>query len=570
MRTCLALLAALLVVLLGVAPAHADDPPPEDPRRAEAKLHFERGVAHVDRAEWDAALVEFLESRRVLPTAKNTYNAAVCLRKVNRFDEALDMYETLLRDFPDLGGSEKQVAERELAQLKSAVGVIELVGGVPKAKVVVDGRERGALPLAAPLRVGAGSHAIRVSADGYMPFEAKVDVAGMQTVQVKLELAALTAGGRLNVMEQAGRALDVVVDNATVGKTPWEGILPPGEHTVLLRGPGNLGTPPVRPTITLGQVVSLNLLGEELGAKIRIEPTPASSTIALDGVVLGRGAWEGRLRPGTHQIAATAEGFLPMQQKFVADKDRPSVVPATLARDPDYLRPAASIAVELDAAMPLGAVFGGDVSDACTGGCSSGLPIGVHGVLHGAYQLGSGLGFGADVGYLLAYRSISSRETTLSPKGRADNRGTADDALRLSGFTLGGSAHYQLKGSFPILFRLGAGVLLGSVRDARTGSFSNGAGETYGVDAKTSAAATYLYVAPEIRVGRAIAKNFEVNLGVETLLMTALSQPTWSDGTGIVTSSTGRGDGLATFGDQSTAGKVLVLVAPGVGARYDF
>ena len=125
----------------------------------------------------------------------------------------------------------------------------------------------------------------------------------MQTVQVKLELAALTAGGRLNVMEQAGRALDVVVDNATVGKTPWEGILPPGEHTVLLRGPGNLGTPPVRPTITLGQVVSLNLLGEELGAKIRIEPTPASSTIALDGVVLGRGAWEGRLRPGTHQIA---------------------------------------------------------------------------------------------------------------------------------------------------------------------------------------------------------------------------------------------------------------------------
>ncbi len=71
-------------------------------------------------------------------------------------------------------------------------------------------------------------------------------------------------------------------------------------------------------------------------------------------------------------------------------------------------------------------------------------------------------------------------------------------------------------------------------------------------------------------IGRAIAKNFEVNLGVETLLMSALAKPTWSDGTSIVAGGSGRGDGLATFGDQSTAGSVLVLVAPGVGARYDF
>ena len=60
MRTCLALLAALLVVLLGVAPAHADDPPPEDPRRAEAKLHFERGVAHDECRVPPAATAEEL------------------------------------------------------------------------------------------------------------------------------------------------------------------------------------------------------------------------------------------------------------------------------------------------------------------------------------------------------------------------------------------------------------------------------------------------------------------------------------------------------------------------------
>ena len=32
----------------------------------------------------------------------------------------------------------------------------------------------------------------------------------------------------------------------------------------------------------------------------------------------------------------------------------------------------------------------------------------------------------------------------------------------------------------------------------------------------------------------------------------------------------GRGDGLATFGQQGTTGSLLLLIAPGIGARYEF
>ena len=573
MRKWLALALTSSIVLFASPDLKAADAPAEDPRRAEAKAHFELGVAHVDRSEWDAALVEFLESRKSLATSKNTYNAAVCLRKMSRFDEALEMYETLLRDFPALDATEKQVAERELAQLKASVGSIELVGGVARAKIVIDGRERGTLPPSGPapkLAVGAGSHTLRVSADGYLPFEARVDVAGMQTVSVKLDLAALTAGGRLNIAEQTGKALDVVVDNATVGKTPWEGVLAPGEHTVLLRGEGKIGTPPVRPNVTLGQVVSLNLLGEELASSVRIEPQPASAVVSIDGIVLGRGTWEGRLRPGVHQLAATADGFLPLTQRVETLKDKSLVLPATLARDPKAFGQSASLVLEVDAAMPLGMVYGGELVDGCTGACSSGLPIGFHGVLHGAYQTGSGFGGGVDVGYLLALQSISNRDAVLSPKGRADHRGTADDSLRLGGLTLGASGQFQRKGNWPIVFRIGAGVVLGSVTDSRSGRFTNSTGEAYSVSAQTSSAATFFYVAPEVRIGRTIAKNLEINVGAEVLVLAALKKPTWDDATGIVTSNVGRGDGLATFGQQGTTGSLLLLIAPGIGARYEF
>ncbi|MBS2018641.1 MAG: PEGA domain-containing protein [Deltaproteobacteria bacterium] len=578
-RTAVLLLSSVVAngaVALAQAPlAHAQPPPQaqpaDDARRNEAKAHFLRGVEHTERAEWDAAVSEFLRSREILPTSTNTYNAAVALRKANRFDESLEMYEALLREFPEIPAAEKQVAARELEQLQTSIGTITVEDAVPRAKIVVDGRERGTFPLAAPIRIGAGSHTVRVSADGYLPFETKIDVAGGKTTTVKPTLAALTAAGRLSVTEQTGRALDVVVDNAAVGKTPWEGALAPGEHTVFLRGDGNVGTQPVRPNISLDQVVSLNLLAEKLDASVRIEPTPATSTVAIDGVVLGRGPWAGRLRAGTHEVSATAEGFLPWKRSVSLGKDAAQNVPVPLERDPNYLSgPKPKLVMELDSALPLGLAFGGEVSDACSGGCSAGLPFGLHAVVHGTYQLGSGFGFGIDAGYLLTVRSIRDADATLQPKGRAANVGKTDDALRLSGVTLGAAAQYHRGEEWPITIRLGAGVVLGSMNDSRSGTFTNSTSERYTVDVSESAPATYLYVAPEVRIGRYVTKNLELNLGAELLLMTALAQPSWRDQTAVVTSNVARGDGIATFGSRTTTGSFLFLFAPGIGARYTF
>src|SRR6185369_14685078 len=167
---------------------------------------------------------------------------------------------------------------------------------------VIDGRERGDFPSPAPLRVAAGSHLVRVSRTGFLPFEARVDVAGGQTVRITARLLPLSRSGRLRVADQAGRVLEVVVDGAVVGKTPWEGALAAGDHVVFLRGADDLGTQPVSVPVELDRTATLTLAAEELAAEVRIEPVPVNAGVAIDGVAVGRGIWDGRLRAGPHRI----------------------------------------------------------------------------------------------------------------------------------------------------------------------------------------------------------------------------------------------------------------------------
>src|SRR4051812_42183143 len=186
-------LSFLVVSIALMPPAYAQRTKPAPPapdasqqKKDEAKTRFEKGMTLFDRKLWDAALVEFLESRAAYPTRSNTQNAALCLRNLNRFDEALDMFEALLRDFPNLSSQDKQLVEKEVRELESLVGTIELLVGnecrratcTPTelqakeagAQIFIDGRERGNVP-SPPLRVSAGSHVVRVYKQGYIPVE---------------------------------------------------------------------------------------------------------------------------------------------------------------------------------------------------------------------------------------------------------------------------------------------------------------------------------------------------------------------------------------------------------------
>jgi len=548
------------------APAPAPDP--DAAKKEEALRRFEQGRLLLKEKAYDAALAEFLRSRELFPSRGNTQNAALCLSNLRRYDEALDMLERLLKEFPSLPEETRRSTEAELTRLRALVGTVEIHGAQPGATIVIDGRDRGRYPLGAPARVAAGSHVVRVYKAGFIPFEGRVEVAGGQTASLTAMLSPLTQAGRLKLLEQNGRAADVLVDNVVVGRTPFDGSLAVGKHVVSLRGEGKLGTQPAAVSIKLDQQVTLTLALEALDARLRVQPEPADAAVFVDGVAVGNGSWEGGLRVGDHRIEVVAEGFVAAQRALSLRKGEDKALTVRLERDPNspLWRKSAPQGVFLEgfAGLVLTTSLGGEIADACTGGCSATLPLGGLFRASAGYQLGSGLRFGLDAGYLAIGSKLRDRPVTARavPSGNPTEAGSADDRLAMRGLVIGGHAAYGFGDKWLVGLRLGVGVWLARMNDLRSGSFPSGAVDPI----EESTPARYVYVAPELSLGYALGKHFEVGAALDFVALVALTEPSWEDQEPVFVPSLG----LADFGEQTNAGSSLFLLSPGLRARYRF
>jgi hypothetical protein len=574
--------AGLPIVVLVLVSRAAFAQPGTDPLVAEARRHFELGVAHFDREEWQASLVEFLQSRTILPTKANTKNAAICLRKVGRFDESLDMFERLVRDFPDLSTEERSLVEREIAELHASVGTVQVDDAPPGADVAIDGFDRGMTPLAGPIRLAAGIHTVRVTKDGSLPFETRIDLAGKQSVVIHARLAPLTRVGLLRVTESSGTPLNVLVDGAEVGATPWEGALAPGIHVVEARGDGELGAAPARVRIELGEVARLELRAVPLRAVLRVDTQPKSAEISIDGVPVGHGSWQGRLEAGSHRVATVLAGYQFLQRTLNLGESSSQSMSVVL----EPLEAPSRLTAEVGAGVPIGFLWGGDVADGCRGSCSAGVAMGWHGRVDLVYELPSGFGMGICAGYLLLSKSVQTRAADFIPVRRSDaaDSGHVDDMLRLRGLTVAAEAQYSFGEKWRFTLRAGVGALIGSAEDRRKGDFiasqdigecgSAGSGclqsgSGYSVSATQSSNAVYLYFAPELRVARRLRDGLSVEAGVNVMAMAAVVLPAWRRDNLVAAGSAGAGRFL-NGSTESFAGSLMIAAVPTVGIKYAF
>ncbi|WP_437647217.1 kelch repeat-containing protein [Sorangium sp. So ce362] len=553
-------------------PDVAEPPPAEDPV-AEARAHFERGLDLYRQGAWEAALAEFLASRQHYPTWSATSSAALCLQQLRRYDEALALFEILLRDFSQrLPADTRNAAQQAVVRLRGLVGTVDVADAEIGASILVDGQHRGDYPLPAPLRIGAGSHVVRVYKEGFEPFETRVDVAGGQVVRILSRLQKLVESGRLRVTEQRGEALDVLVDGYTVGKTPWEGPLSPGRHTVELRGAGDLGTMPASVLIGLKQTTPLALRAEELSATLRIEPTPVCASVAVDGVPLGSGIWEGRLSPGRHRVEVSAGGFVIARRQAILARDARVVVSVALERVA-LGRPPGRLLVELDAGPAFLPTFGGGAAGQCRGSCSLGIGAGGLGAVHAGYELRSGFGFGVTTGYLQVQQTVTARRTSLEIQDRLpESSGEADDALALRGFLAGGWAGLSLGDRHRFSARLGAGALLGTVSDERSGTFTSSSSVEFHLDPTVARApARFFVMSPEVRGGLRLGDHLEVTAGLAAAVLVRLNEPVWTNPPeGVYGRIDAERGFFARFEEEPLAGEVMVAIAPKIGVRYTF
>ncbi|RYE90297.1 MAG: PEGA domain-containing protein [Myxococcales bacterium] len=489
---------------------------------AQAKELFRRGNALLQSNQPELALDLFVQSRAQVPGVGNTTNAAICLDRLGRFDEALAYYELVLKEFSDkIADEERRTIGTAMTALRRRVGQIDVAANVDGA-LVIDGRRRGDLPLSAPIRVLPGAHTIRVIKDGYAPAEAVVNVKVGEERAIDLKLEVLTSTGRLRVVDEAGGAAgrEVLIDGAPVGRAPWEGTVGVGRRVVTLRG-DDAGTAPVAAVAIAGQTVVVSLRAVPTGPAQRIEPAPLTATVFIDDVLLGPGPWEGRLPLGPHQVRVVEEGYrtasLPLDG---AGRGSTRVDLAIDEGHPRWRRAeTARLLLEVHGGYGFGSSLGGQPEDTCGGSCAGrsgpgALLLGVRGV----YLLPVGLAFEVGGGYLRATTSFHRSVAAAAPvPGQSLHTYELDDDITVAGpyAALGLGYRRPLTARVRAVARASVGAHFASSRDQVTGQAARGS-EREGVfldRSGQSVRAFNFFVLPEVGADATFGR-WHVGLGV--------------------------------------------------------
>jgi hypothetical protein len=157
--------------------------------KEEAKDHFDKGVALFKTEDFEGALVEFRAAYKAQPHYAVRYNVGITLYKLHRYGQAAHELQVYLIEGEGQIPDDKLAEVNEiLAELEARVGSVDVECNVEGASVFVDGEHMDKTPIFFPLQLDVGEHEIEVRAEGYKPFNKKIDVPGgtEQTLEVEL------------------------------------------------------------------------------------------------------------------------------------------------------------------------------------------------------------------------------------------------------------------------------------------------------------------------------------------------------------------------------------------------
>lgn len=466
--------------------ASAEEPANVEPRAEElerAKQLFRQGNAMRKAGDFQRALELYLESRAIVPSVANTSNAAYCLDKLGRSAEALELHEELLtRMSAELTQAERDAIAASMAALRPSVGSIEVSANVT-GLVVIDGRMRGSLPLPSPIRVMPGPHTLRVMKDGFDTFENEVEVRAGETVPIDARLTRLARAGRLSVKAAGLEGARLFIDGAPAGTLPWEGTLATGTHLYWIEK-ADQGTAPRAVVLLEGRSLEVAPVARPLSAELRIVVEPPEATLSLDGVVLGKRGFVGRLPVGKHVLEARDEGYVSARLEPSVTRSSRGEIRLALRVDERHPRWRKATPARSFAEAYAGSAFGPGLGSGAEAFCDSadcatnGWAIGALGGVLAGYELTPGFAVEAGLGYAFFHQKIERAKSERS--GAApdviDVRWTWNDAITLHGPFVGAGASYglPLTGRTTLEGRLHLGALLARTRDVVTASASAG------------------------------------------------------------------------------------------------
>lgn len=210
----------------------------------DAKAAYNSGRLLFDDGDATGALTKFSHAYQVSGDARLLWNMAVCEKALRHYAAAASYIERYLEQGQELTQQQRDTATETLQALGAFYSRVALSGVPDGATVSVDGVNKGQSPLPSPLVLDLGAHHVRVEAEGFAPFETKVEVVGSTDLEVAVELKELpppappptaVVPGRL-IVTTTGERDTVSIDGKVVGAHRWNGELAPGKHTLRVTG----------------------------------------------------------------------------------------------------------------------------------------------------------------------------------------------------------------------------------------------------------------------------------------------------------------------------------------------
>jgi hypothetical protein len=308
--------AAMLAMQSTLVPASAFAQAPD------AKASLANGNKAAGAKDWAKAATEFDASNRAAPSGDALEGLANAHYQQKHDAEAYGAYDDWLKTYgAKANPAKKKAAETRLQELAGRTGLLAFDTTESGATITVDDKPMGTTPLAAPLRLAAGPHRVRVTKDGFQPFDQAPNVAAGATSTVQIKLEAQTTKGQLAVKEKSGKPLRVLVDNVDMGDAPWSGEVEAGPHDVGGRGPGFVAAPE-KVTVERGKTKDVELVATSSIATLKVGTSDGKGLIYLDGKLVGEGSFTNDVPSGSHALRITREGYDPFEETIeLKDKD---------------------------------------------------------------------------------------------------------------------------------------------------------------------------------------------------------------------------------------------------------
>ena len=297
---------------------------------ADPKALLADGDKAAKNKEWQKALDAYAAANKASPSLEALEGVANAHYQLKNDGEAIAAYTEWLSKYgQNVAPPRKKAAEARLKELSDRTGAVTLTVNEAGAQILVDDKPAGTSPLAQPLRMSAGPHRIRVTKDGFVPFDQTPNVIAGGTSTIAVTLEAASTKGRLSVKEKTGKPIRVIVDGVDQGDAPWSGEVEAGTHDVQGRSP-SMSTAPEKVTIERGKTKDVELIASSTTAPVKITTSDGKGLIYIDDKLVGEGNFSADLPAGPHRVRVTREGYDPFEEEIVVKDKEPFTRGVTL------------------------------------------------------------------------------------------------------------------------------------------------------------------------------------------------------------------------------------------------